>query len=64
MYNKLYDVEPHVYGVLYRGHRSILAQFRTPIKTCRFNDTPLDAMQPQLYTTSATISVLRNFCIF
>ena len=45
VYKTLYDVEPYVYRVLHRGHRSILAQFRTgilplAIETGRYNDTP------------------------
>ena len=46
-YKKLYDVEPYVYKVMHRGHRSILAQFRTGIlplavETGRYNDLPLE----------------------
>ena len=45
-YKNLYKVEPYVYKVMNRGHRSIIAQFRTgilplAIETGRYNDIPL-----------------------
>jgi hypothetical protein len=47
LYKSVYDVEPYVYKVYNRSHRSILAQFRTgilPIKieTGRFTQIPVE----------------------
>ena len=46
-YKKSHEVEPYVYKVIHRGHRSVLAQFRTgilplAIETGRYNNIPIE----------------------